>query len=80
MRVLLSSLGRELHEFISIDDPPPLLRLPIIRNKGYKNEEVVFVKIGTLDEVAIYIEDENYGKEKEWPIKSEDNKKHEPEL
>lgn len=30
MRVLLSSFGKELHEFIEMDDPPPVIRLPIL--------------------------------------------------
>ncbi len=82
MRVLLTSLGRGLHEFINIDKPQEVIRLPIIKNKGFTNEEVIFVRIGTLDAVAIYVEDENIHKnyEKEWPVKSKDREEHEPEL
>ena len=79
IRVLLSSYGKDLHEFIELDNPPAIIKLPVLsrppdmkkpaNEETYteeelsqmvvENESVIFIRIGYLDGIAIYVEKEH---------------------
>ena len=82
MRVLLSSIRKDLHEFLEMPNPPEVIRLPLMAKpdaaEGYHTgyftakelegmihtkRMIIFTKLGILDGVAIYVEEEAEAKQ-----------------